>query len=107
MESFFQKGINIQRSVNVPNGIGGYTQTWSTIIVDYDGIIDQLSGNERLSADKISPNSTHILIGEVVDVKESDRVVHNQKIYEIKNVDNPMNMDRHLEILLEYKGLIT
>lgn len=98
--------ITIQRSSSVPNGIGGYSQAWATHISDYDGVLDQLTGNERISADKVSLNSTHILIGQVVDVNESDRVIHNNKIYEIKNVDNPMNMDRHLEILLEYKGLI-
>jgi SPP1 family predicted phage head-tail adaptor len=96
--------IDIQRLTLVPNGFGGYTESWDTHISDYDGIIDQLSGNEVLSADKISPNSTHILIGEVTDIKESDRILYNGKIYEVKNVDNPMNMDRHLEILLEYKG---
>ena len=99
-------GIVIQRYTAISNGVGGYTQTWSNLIDDYDGIFDQLSGNERLSADKISPNSTHILIGGVVDVKESDRVIHNNKIFDVKNVDDPMNMGRHLEILLEYKGLM-
>jgi SPP1 family predicted phage head-tail adaptor len=98
-------GIEIQRFTSVPNGIGGYIETWATYLADYDGIIDQLSGNEILSADKISPNSTHILIGVVADIKEDDRVLYNGKIYNVKNVDNPMNMDRHLEILLEYKGV--
>jgi SPP1 family predicted phage head-tail adaptor len=98
-------GIDIQRFTSVPNGIGGYIETWATYLADYDGIIDQLSGNEILSADKISPNSTHILIGVIADIKASDQVLFNEHIYDIKNIDNPMNMDRHLEILLEYKGV--
>lgn len=96
--------INIERLTTVPNGIGGYIETWNTVISDYDGIIDQLTGNEKLAADQISQNSTHILIGAIADIDKSDRVLFKNKIYSIKNIDNPMNMDSHLEILLEYVG---
>lgn len=98
--------MDIQRYEALPNGIGGYSQTWSTIIQNYDGVLDQLTGNERISANQLSPNSTHILIGPMADIQESDRVLFRNKLYEIKNVDNPMSLDRHLEILLEYKGMI-
>lgn len=97
-------GIRIERLASSPNGIGGYIESWSTIIDDYDGIIDQLTGNEKLAADKISQESTHILIGSVADINNSDRVIFKGKMYAVKNVDNPMNMDSHLEILLEYVG---
>lgn len=97
--------IMIQRSISVSNSIGGFIETWTPHIVDYDGVMDQLSGNEIISADKISPNSTHILIGPMADIQISDRVLFNEHIYDIKNIDNPMNLDHHLEILLEYKGV--
>jgi SPP1 family predicted phage head-tail adaptor len=96
--------MDIQRLTTVSNGFGGYVETWNTVITDYDGVMDQLSGNEKLSADQISPNSTHILIGPIDDINENDRVAFNGKIYDVKNIDNPMNMNKHLEILLEYKG---
>jgi head-tail adaptor len=94
----------IQRMSTIPNGIGGYKEAWTTHISNYDGVMDQLSGNEIVAADKISPNSTHNLIGPFADITVADRVLFNEHVYDIKNVDNPMNMDRHLEILLEYKG---
>lgn len=106
METFYIPGIKVERFTSVSNGYGGYTETWSTHINNYPGALDQLSGNEFVKADKTFPGSTHILIGDIADITENDRVIFNGKQYDIKNVDNPMNMDRHLEILLEYKGLI-
>lgn len=99
--------VKVERVTTVSNGFGGYTESWATHIEDYPGIIDQLNGNEFVKADKTFPGSTHILIGEIADITENDRVIVGNKHYDIKNVDNPMNLDRHLEILLEYKGLIT
>jgi SPP1 family predicted phage head-tail adaptor len=97
--------VIIQRSTSVPNGIGGNSETWSNYL-EYSGVLDQLTGNERLSAEKISPLSSHILIGPIADIKEADRVVFNDRIYHIVNIDNPMNLNRHLEILLEFKGMM-
>lgn len=98
--------VTIQRYTSVSNGFGGYTETWADHL-EYEGVIDQLSGNEYFKADKVFPGSTHILIGPVADITEKDRAIFNNKQYDVKNVDNPMNMDVHLEILLEYKGAVT
>lgn len=97
--------VMIQRHSSVSNGFGGFTETWENHI-EYDGVLDQLSGNEYVKADKTFPGSTHILIGPIADITESDRVLIGNKQYDVKNVDNPMNLDYHLEILLEYKGVI-
>lgn len=99
--------VKVERVITVSNGFGGYTETWATHIAEYSGVIDQLSGNEFVKADKTFPGSTHILIGDIADITENDRVIFNGKQYDIKNVDNPMNLDRHLEILLEYKGAVS
>jgi head-tail adaptor len=98
--------VTVQRVTSTPNGFGGYTQAWANHIENYGFALDQLSGNEFVQADKTFPGSTHVLMGEVVDIKENDRVLFNGKVYEIKNADNPMNLDSHLEILLSYKGVI-
>ncbi|CAM3729862.1 phage head closure protein [Mesobacillus zeae] len=99
--------VTIQRVTTVSNGFGGYIETWTNHIENYGTALDQLSGNEFVKADKTFPGSTHILIGDIADITENDRVLLNNEQYDIKNVDNPMNMDRHLEILLEYKGAVT
>lgn len=95
----------IQRYTSVSNGFGGESHTWADHL-EYEGVLDQLSGNEFVKADKVFPGSTHILIGPVADITESDRVIFNNKQYDVKNVDNPLNLNRHLEILLEYKGAV-
>lgn len=97
--------VTIQRFTSVSNGMGGYIEDWVNHM-DYDGVIDQLSGNEKVVANQLSPTSTHVLIGSVVDITEKDRVVFEGKVYDVKNVDDPMNLHRHLECLLEYKGVL-
>lgn len=98
--------VIIQRFEPIPNGFGGYSEKWVNHIENYGNVLDQLSGNEFVQADKTFPGSSHILIGDIADIVETDRVVFGKKYYDIKNVDNPMNLNRHLEILLEYKGVI-
>jgi len=98
--------VTIQRFTSVSNGMGGYIESWVNHL-DYDGVIDQLSGNEKVIANQLSPTSTHVLIGPYVEgIKEQDRVLFQNKIYDVKNIDDPMNLHRHLEILLEYKGVL-
>lgn len=98
--------VMIQRYTKTSNGMGGWVETWADHLA-YDGVIDQLSGNEIVSANQLAPASSHVLIGGYVeDINESDRVLFNGKIYAIKNIDNPMNLNQHLEILLEYKGVL-
>jgi SPP1 family predicted phage head-tail adaptor len=98
--------VMIQRYSKTSNGMGGYIEEW-TDYLPYEGVIDQLSGNEVISANQLAPSSTHILIGAYVEgIKESDRVSFDGKVYDIKNIDNPMNLNRHLEILLEFKGVL-
>ena len=98
--------VTIQRFTSASNGMGGYIEEW-VHLMDYDGVVDQLSGNEKIIANQLSPTSTHVLIGPYVEgIQEQDRVIFNNKVFDVKNVDDPMNMHRHLEILLEYKGVL-
>jgi SPP1 family predicted phage head-tail adaptor len=98
--------VIIQRLTSVPNGMGGYVESWADLM-EYSGVIDQLSGNEVVIANQLSPASTHVLIGEYVEgIQENDRVLFNDKVYDIKNIDDPMNLHRQLECLLEFKGVM-
>lgn len=98
--------VTIQRVTKVSNGMGGYSEQWTDLLT-YNGVVDQLSGSEVVAANQLAPSSTHILIGEYTEgITEKDRVLFHEKIYDIKNIDNPMNLNQHLEILLEYKGVM-
>lgn len=94
----------VQRYEQVDDGAGGKEYNWENHI-EISGTLDQLDGDEILASDKLGELSSHIfIIFEIVDVKAEDRFIIDEKIYEVKNVDNPNNMDRQLEIKLEYKG---
>lgn len=96
--------VIVQRYTQVDDGAGGKEYKW-TDHIEIEGVLDQLSGDEVLASDKIGELSSHIfIIFEIVDVKKEDRFIINDEIYQVKNVDNPNNMDRQLEIKLEYTG---
>nr|BDD44473.1 hypothetical protein 2 [Bacilli bacterium] len=94
----------VQRYTKVSDGMGGEEYKWDDHIT-IEGTLDQLSGDEVLASEKLGELSSHIfIIFEIVDVTRKDRMIIDNEIYQVKNVDNPMNMDRHLEIKLEYTG---
>lgn len=77
--------------------------TWKPHLNVY-GAIDLLQGSTVIKYGKITPTSTHILICDVADIKESDRVYFNKRVFKVNFVDNPMELNHHLEIELEYLG---
>lgn len=97
--------VTIQRYTSTPNGFGGTTQTWANHL-EIDGVIDALSGNERVVGNQLNIVASHVLICPVCDVKEQDRVIYLDKRYDVKYVDNPLNHNHHLEVMLEYKGVM-
>jgi len=94
----------VQRYVETDDGMGGKDYRWENHI-EIEGTLDQLTGDEVLASDKLGELSDHIfIIFEIVDVKRGDRFIINDEIYNVTNVDNPNNLDRHLEIKLKYTG---
>ena len=96
--------VTFQRYAVVDDGMGGEKYEW----VDHltvEGTLDQLSSDEILAYDRINKIASHIfIIFEMIDVTEEDRMIFNNYIYNVTNVDNPMNLDRQLEITVEYTG---
>lgn len=92
--------VTVQRSLSTDNGFGGTTTAWQTIH-SVDGVIDMLSGNEVMAADALNRSSSHILISfDIFDIKRGDRVLDNGNQYRVTYVDNPMNLNRQLEVSL-------
>lgn len=92
--------VTVQRSVSTDNGFGGTTTAWRTIN-EVEGVVDMLSGNEVMAADALNRSSSHIFICfEIFDIKRGDRVIDNGNQYRVTYVDNPMNLNRQLEISL-------
>ncbi len=104
MKKYFTTGHKVEQYTETDTGFGGPTYTWTEKLT-LDARLRPLSGEERLSADKQTLHTTHKLYCDVLDITEQDRYVDpDGNIYHIVFVKNPMNMDRHLEIDLEFAG---
>lgn len=102
---YFNQSITIQRKTTTSNGFGGHVESW-TDNLSIDGLIDQLSGQDKYIAGQYADSATHILICEAgYDITSTDRVVCDNRLYRILNVDNPMCMNRQFEITLAYEGV--
>ncbi|HEM3543425.1 TPA: phage head closure protein [Streptococcus suis] len=67
-----------------------------------EGFLDMLTGNEADRATALT-SSTHIFLTEQVGVQitTKDRIRAKGIDYEVSFVDNPVNLDHHLEIYLK------
>jgi len=105
MERIYTSGHKIQEYTTTPNGMGGFTKTW-TDKHTISGYLRTLSGDERLSADKVQLYSTHRFYCGLIAVDESMRYIDtNNKIYDIKLVDKKKagNIE-FLQIDVEFSG---
>lgn len=91
------------------NAIGEQVATWKDV-QSIKGWLDLQSGEARYNTyyAKIQ-ESTHIFVADYVELDanitaESARAVIGGKTYDIKLIDNPMEMNQQLEIYLKYTG---
>lgn len=108
----------LQVNTTTKNEIGEPVKTWHDVCMMV-GWLDMLSGD----ADKNTyyakiQESTHLFIcdyfpiPEVVSIEgkevrvdaENTRIVADSKQYDVVLIDNPMGLNRHLEIMLNHTG---
>ena len=96
----------IQKLFTTKNEYGEKEQSY----VDYikvKGFLDLQSGNALYSYNAKIVESTHIFICDYQKIEiteENSRMVIDGKAYEITYIDNPMNLNYHLECYLKYIG---
>lgn len=98
----------LQKKVTEKNEIGEDV----TSFVDYKtlkGFLDFMTGQVELGTYNANiQESTHVFICDVFagvpDDENAYRMVINGKIYEIKLIDNPMKLNKHIEFYLSYVG---
>ena len=96
----------IQKIFTVKNEYGEKEQSY----VDYiklKGFLDLQSGNAQYNYNAKIVESTHVFICDYqkIDItEENSRMVIDGKVYEITYIDNPMNLNYHLEFYLNYIG---
>ena len=108
----------LQINVPVENEIGSMVDKWHDVVT-LKGFIDLSSGDSKHTTyDAKIQESTHIFIcdyrpipesleveGNFVRVRpENARMVANSQRYDVMLIDNPMNLNKHLEIYLKYTG---
>lgn len=110
--------IQLQIKVASQNEIGEDVPAWTTVWT-HTGFIDLQSGSSSSTTfnTKIQ-ESTHLFIGDykpipsemeiegkIVKVNaESSRIIANMQEYDVMLIDNPMGLNKQLEIYLKYVG---
>lgn len=88
------------------NAIGEQEESWSTVKI-IRGYLDLISGDSKYETynTKIQ-ESTHVFICDYtpLGVSVNARLIVNGKNYDVMLIDNPMNLNRQLEIYLKMVG---
>ena len=90
------------------NSIGENTEFYSIEYLSFNGILDYVSGEVNSENFNVAINeSTHIFISNYIEIQEDPEnliAVIDNKIYEVKYIDNPMELNEQLEIYLKLLG---
>lgn len=98
-----------KRTGTTKNEIGEQVKTWETLH-SLRGFLDYSSGESRYTTFNAKiQETTHIFICDFVKldsslVPENSRMIINGRTYDVVLIDNPMGLNRHLEIYLKYTG---
>lgn len=97
----------LQEKISTKNEMGESIATWETRHT-LTGFLDLNSGDSRYTSFNAKiQESTHYFICDYVEINEvpeNSRMVINGKLYDVLSIDNPMNLNYHLEIYLRYVG---
>ena len=98
----------LQVKTTTKNSIGESVPKWETRHT-LAGFLDLANGDSnRLNFNVKIQESTHYFICDYVAlnnvVPENSRMMINGKTYDVLLIDNPMEMNHHLEIYLKYTG---
>jgi head-tail adaptor len=91
------------------NAIGEQVKTWKDAIT-LKGFLDLSGGSAQYTGFNAKiQESTHFFICDFVPLPdtvtaENSRMIIRNRIYQITLIDNPMELNKHLEIYLKYTG---
>lgn len=99
----------LQVKTTTKNAIGEAVPKWETRHT-LTGFLDLANGDSRYTTYNAKmQESTHYFICDYVSLAndilpETSRMLINGKTYDVMAIDNPMEMNYHLEIYLKYTG---
>ena len=96
----------VQTKTITVNSIGEQEEKWSTV-KSLRGFLDLISGDSKYETYNAKiQESTHIFICDYtpLGVSVNARLIVDGKNYDVMFIDNPMNLNRQLEIYLKMVG---
>lgn len=99
----------LQLKTTAENNIGESVEQWEAVQT-LCGWLDYQSGDtQRNSFNTKMEQTTHFFICDYTELNscitnENARAIVNGQVYEVLYIDNPMGMNRQLEIYLKYTG---
>jgi len=103
IDRFYTSGHKIQRVTVTQDSYGGTVNAWADHLT-VAGKLWELSGDQKLSADKETIFSTHEFATDIADIKGTDRYVDSDgNAYTIKAIATRKRQDGtgHMELDLE------
>ena len=91
------------------NEIGEHVTNWETLHT-LKGFLDYSTGDSRYNNFNAKmQETTHVFICDYVEINssivpENSRMLINGRTYDVVLIDNPMELNKHIEILLKYTG---
>lgn len=90
------------------NRIGESNEVYQKYLKPFKGFLDYSSGEvEHKNFNSAIQESTHVFITDYIEIKEkAENLIAeiDNEMYEIKYIDNPMQLNEQLEIYLKYIG---
>ena len=104
--------LQLQVSSTTKNEIGEQVEAWNTV-QSIKGFIDMMSGDSDSSKYNTKlVDATDVFVADYVPIDASInpenpdnvRAVVDGRVYDVKYIDDPMKLHKHLEIFLKYTG---
>ena len=100
----------LQVKTSSKNAFGEKTETWEDV-TSITGFLDFTGGDGSYKSNfkGAVEETTHLFICDYVklDVKPTQcRMLIDNKVYDVLMIDDPMNLHKHLEIMLKYNEVI-
>ena len=100
----------LQTEITSKNSFGEIVKSWQNVQV-LKGFLDFTGGDGSYKSNfkGAVEETTHLFICDYVDlnVKPTQcRLLIDDKVYDVLMIDDPMNLHKHLEIMLKYNEVI-
>lgn len=100
------KAVLQQNNGTTRNAIGEKTASWVDVKT-LNGWLDLISGDSQYTHKAKLEQSTHVFLCDYAEIDrntENKRLVIGGKNYDVLWIDNPMELNQHLEIYLRIVG---